>query len=117
MISAIGVDIVQIPRIEGIIERYQDALARRILVAHEQAQLALLPISKRPSFLAKRFAAKEAILKALGCGISKAFSFQDIEISNLATGAPVVKIKNSAHQVLLSISDDYPTAIAFAVLI
>jgi holo-[acyl-carrier protein] synthase len=117
MISGIGVDIVQIPRVEGIVEQYQDAFARRILVASELDQLALLDAAEKISFLAKRFAAKEAILKALGCGISKICSFQDIEISNLETGAPIAKIKNSKQQVLLSISDDYPSAIAFAIVI
>jgi holo-[acyl-carrier protein] synthase len=115
-IIGIGTDIVQIPRIEKLLKKYGDSLARRILNEAELERFFSLEYFKRPAFLAKRFAAKESVLKALGCGVSVLYSFKDIEIKNLVSGAPVAKIANSEKEVLISISDDYPVASAFAII-
>ena len=112
--SSIGVDIVQIPRIEKIFKEYGIAFAKKILGINELEKFFTLSHHHKSNFLAKRFAAKEAVSKALGEGIGK-YSFKDIEILNLKNGKPVVKIKqNTSSNIDISISDDYPTAIAFA---
>ena len=113
--SGIGVDIVQIPRIEKIFKEYGVVFAKKILGIHELKKFLMLANHHKSNFLAKRFAAKEAISKALGEGIGR-YSFRDIEILNLKNGKPIVNIKqNSSAKIDISISDDYPTAIAFAI--
>jgi phosphopantetheine--protein transferase-like protein len=76
--------------------------------------------------LAKRFAAKEAIAKALGTGIGHGVSFQDMIITNNAKGAPEVVLsggaarimaEQGAHKVLLSLADERHYAIAYAILL
>ena len=81
-----------------------------------------------PSFYAKRFAAKEALSKALGTGIRKGFSFKDIEIINDNYGKPTIllkggvakylkkKINNKKYNIYLSLSDDKPWAQATVII-
>ena len=84
---------------------------------------------KNPSsFYAKRFAAKEALSKALGTGIRKGINFKDIEISNNNYGKPTIKlrgstanflkkkIKNKKYSIYLSLSDDIPWAQATVIV-
>ncbi len=119
MIIGVGTDIVQIPRIEKLLAKYKNQFLERILSKSELAQLSTLSTIKHASFLAKRFAAKEAVAKALGLGIRNSLSFRDIIISNDSKGKPSVslvsKIANGKN-ISLSISDDYPIAIAFVVI-
>lgn len=84
---------------------------------------------KNPSsFYAKRFAAKEALSKALGTGIRKGVNFKDIEILNDNLGKPSIqlkgstanfikkKIKNKKYSIYLSLSDDVPWAQATVIV-
>jgi len=119
MIYGIGTDIVQIPRIEKLLSKYKNQFVERILSKSELEQLLELPAIKHASFLAKRFAAKEAIVKAFGVGIGSEIKFHDIVISNDILGKPLAKIVSSIakdKKISLSISDDYPIAIAFVVI-
>lgn len=122
MIVGIGTDVVQIPRIERLLKLYQGRFVRRLLSEAEVNKMMLLGESQHSNFLAKRFAAKEAVSKALGTGIGRSVSFQDISILNDSLGKPLVDIScnllNEHQQVKihLSISDDYPISIAFAVI-
>ena len=77
------------------------------------------------AFLAKRFAAKEAIAKALGTGIGRGISFQYMVISNNAEGTPLVELQESAAErlkklggskVLLSLSDEKNYALAYVAI-
>ncbi len=122
MVIAIGTDIVEIARIAEVVERQGERFIDRILTASEKT---LYNQSKSVSFVAKRFAAKEAVAKALGTGIGRGVSFQDIVISNNAKGAPLVELSNGAADVmrelggarmLLSLSDERHYALAYAVL-
>ena len=123
MIFSIGTDIVNVRRIEQSVGRHGERFVNRILNPTEVVQWNQ---RKRDlSFLAKRFAAKEAILKALGTGIGRGVSFQNIVISNDSKGVPLVSVSKGAlkaleatgaSRVLLSISDEKEYAIAFAVL-
>ena len=84
---------------------------------------------KNPSsFYAKRFAAKEALSKALGTGIRKGINFRDIEVINNNYGKPTIKlkgstasflkrkIKNKKYSIYLSLSDDIPWAQATVIV-
>ena len=122
MIVGIGTDIVQVDRIQHSLDRLGEAFARRILT---DSELASFKASRQPAaFLAKRFAAKEAAAKALGTGIGKV-SFQHLEVSNNALGAPVLQFHGYARELQrmkainrlhLSLSDEKDNAVAFVIL-
>jgi len=85
-ILGIGTDIVEIARIEDVIQRTGDKLAKRILSPNEWLQY---QSHKQPSlYLAKRFAVKEAAAKALGTGIRNGLAFNQFEVSNDEMGKP-----------------------------
>ena len=120
---AIGTDILQIKRIEAVVDRLGDRFVQRILTPVEQAEYHASPLPNR--LLAKRFAAKEAIAKALGTGIGRGVSWQDITIAHDANGAPVVELGGGARDVAqvrggtrveLSLADEADYVVAFAVL-
>src|SRR5689334_10095320 len=116
MISGIGTDIVDIRRIEKIIaKKGWKNFAKKILSKEELVKIN--PKQKKDaSHLAKRFAAKEAIAKAMGSGIGK-LKFEDIIISNNTKGKPLAKIRKITNvKIHISISDEYPYAIAFAIV-
>ena len=113
MVIGIGTDIVEIARIADVLDRQGDAFVQRILTHSEQKQYQAS--KQKAAFLAKRFAAKEAVAKALGTGIGSGVSFQDMTISNDEKGAPSVSLsagaaqvaaEKSAQKVLLSIADE-----------
>lgn len=94
-ILGIGTDIVEIARIEGVISRSGDRLAKRILSPNEWVQY---QSHQQPSrFLAKRFAVKEAAAKAFGTGIRNGLAFNQFEVSNDALGKPLLVFREQAH--------------------
>jgi holo-[acyl-carrier protein] synthase len=109
MIIGIGTDIVDIRRIEKLLLESGEKFLARIFNDEERGDGA--------AHYAKRFAAKEAIAKALGTGIGKV-SFKDIVITNDENGAPKAEIKSqkSKVKVHLSMSDEYPYALAYALV-
>lgn len=122
--KGIGTDIVQINRLETVLARQGERFVERLLTPAERAEYQRrgAPVS----FVAKRFAAKEAVAKALGTGIGRGVSFQHIEVANNADGAPEVVLLDGAlaaaqarggSRMLLSIADEQDYAIAYAVLI
>jgi holo-[acyl-carrier protein] synthase len=124
MSIAIGTDIVEIARIATLLERQGERFIDRILSPSEKLQY--LAHSNAVAFVAKRFAAKEAIAKALGTGIGHGVSFQDMVIGNDQKGAPFVELANGAAEVmrdrggrkmLISLADERHYAMAYAVLI
>ena len=77
--------------------------------------------SDKCNYIAKRFAAKEAFAKALGSGIGRGMEFRDIEILKMPSGQPFFSEKTlllagAGVNAFLSMSDDYPVAIAQVVL-
>ena len=123
MITGIGTDIVRIDRIERIFKKYGEVFLKRILNKLEIEKINLLPIYKKVNFLAKRFAGKEAISKALGTGIASGLQFKDIIIDNDELGKPYANIITNCRnniktnlKIHLSFADDYPSAIAFAIV-
>lgn len=94
MIYGLGVDVVQIVRIEQALQR-TPKLAERILTPAEYHGY---QTSSDPArYLAKRFAAKEAIVKALGTGIAKGVGWQQIQIDRAEQGRPLVALTGEAH--------------------
>jgi len=122
MIS-VGTDILRFDRIEAVVDRQGSRFVERILCPGECAEYA---VSGRPlNLLAKRFAAKEAVAKALGTGIGRGVSWQDIRISHDEHGAPIVELTGGAlriagerggSRVALSLADEVDYVVAFAVL-
>lgn len=123
MAIGIGTDIVAIARMQKLLERYGDTFSERILHSNELAQLAQR--KNQAAFLAKRFAAKEAVSKALGTGLGEGVTAADIEVVSTILGQPQVKLHNAAAsrlaelgatRCLLSISDEKEFAVAFATI-
>ena len=123
MIYGVGTDIVNIERVKKILSKNRDGFIKRVLSEHEQA----LFTNKADSaaYFAKRFAAKEAFAKALGTGIGRVVSFQDLTVRNNENGKPhfipseklrQYLVENNIKQAHLSISDESQNAIAFVVL-
>ncbi len=121
--KGIGTDIVQIDRIRQVFAKQHQRFVQRLLTDNEQVQFSARKQSM--SYLANRFAAKEAISKALGTGIAKGIRFVDIEVLSTSSGAPVVNLYGEAaerlsaiggNQVLISLSDEKDYAVAFAAI-
>jgi holo-[acyl-carrier protein] synthase len=93
MIIGVGVDIAELDRIARSHARFGEKFGARILTP---AEMALVPANAIP-FLASRFAAKEAAVKALGTGFSGGITFQDIEIRSDALGKPMIFFHNQAQ--------------------
>lgn len=126
LIIGIGVDLCDARRIESSVTKFESRFVDRIFTADEQKH-AFGAARPHLSF-AKRFAAKEAVAKALGTGV-RGFLFVDIEVASDALGKPHVLLHGGAADRLrslvpegktahihLSLSDDDPFAIAQAVI-
>ncbi|WP_304639333.1 holo-ACP synthase [Pseudomonas sp.] len=122
MIRGIGTDLVLVSRIEAVLGRQGERFARRILTPSELQRFR--DHGQPARYLAKRYAAKEAILKALGTGLAKGMSWQHMQIDNDAYGAPQVSLSGVALErllqggggrMLLSLSDEREQALAFVV--
>lgn len=114
MIVGIGIDIVEIERIEKMVER-QERFVDRILTLNEKSRYERFSKKRKIEFLAGRFAAKEAFVKAIGTGISKEFSWHDIEIVNNDSGRPILYAATDC-EIHLSISHSESYAIAQVIL-
>jgi holo-[acyl-carrier protein] synthase len=88
MIVGVGIDIVDLSRIDRLLQEYGDQFARRILAPTEQPAFA--ESSRQVLFLANRFAAKEALSKALGTGLRYPVTLQAISVSNDGVGKPTL---------------------------
>lgn len=123
MILGVGTDLCDVGRISAALERFGERFAQRILVAPE---LERLRSHTRPaSYLAKRFAAKEALSKALGTGIRAPVNWHNIEIRNAPSGRPFIQPSPELQRFLqargirtvhLSLTDERAMACAFVVL-
>ena len=119
MVFGIGIDIIEIDRIKSSVEKYGDHFLKKI---YTQTELDYsMSKGNKYQHLAARFAAKEAVFKALSTGWSKDVGWQDIEIYNEPNGMPLVKLKGDLESFLtngknlkisMSHSRDYVTCVA-----
>ena len=119
VVQGIGVDIVKLERVEAVHRRFGDRFARKVLSAEE---LSAGPVTS--SLIAKRFAAKEAIAKALGTGFRGGITMPSITINKNLLNKPEVALTGAAaerlrvmgaQQILVSIADEVDSVIAFAI--
>lgn len=122
MIVGVGVDLVQLERIERLHRRYGEAFTTRICHPDEPLRRANAALVEH---LGGLFAAKEAVLKALGTGWAQGLRLRDVEIEHDRHGAPSVRLHARAAEradelavvsIHLSISHERTHAIAFALL-
>lgn len=85
-----GIDAIEIERIKGVLDRFGERFLRRIYTEREAERY-----RNRPSELAARFAAKEAVMKALGTGV-RGIRWRDIEIVSNRRGKPIVVLHETA---------------------
>jgi holo-[acyl-carrier protein] synthase len=127
MIIGIGSDLIDIRRVEKVIERHGERFISRIFTDIERAKAERR--ARSIDTYAKRFAAKEACSKALGTGIRQGVWWRDMGVINLPGGRPTMKLTGGALKRLealippgfearidLSITDEYPMAQAFVVI-
>jgi holo-[acyl-carrier protein] synthase len=121
-IIGIGTDIIECLRIAQMIERHGELFIRRVYTDHEIAYCSTKKAATQ--HYAGRWAAKEAVLKALGTGWVRGISWRDVEVRNKVGGAPTVALRGGAKEVLersgishmhISISHCRSHAIAYAI--
>ena len=100
----IGCDLVYVPRVK-------ERIAEAVLTDKERLDMASCPEGKRLEFLAGRFAAKEAVMKAYGVGM-KGMLFTEIEVSYDENGAPYATYKGQRIAISISHDGDYAYAVA-----
>jgi len=125
-IIGLGTDIVNINRIKKIYYKYGNHFLDKILTEAEKKIEGKITRSKNIATIAKRFAAKEAISKAIGYGFSKGIHFKNIEIYNDKNGKPYANVNGKAkttlskiskkYNIFLTLSDDKPWAVATALI-
>lgn len=123
MIFGIGTDIVRVERMQNNLQRYGDSFAERILT---QSEFEDFQRAGEPAhFLAKRFAAKEAAVKAMGTGFANGIQLKHISVGHDDLGKPLLQFFGAAKEFLerheinsahLSIADEQDHAVAFVTL-
>ncbi|CAH2031445.1 holo-[acyl-carrier-protein] synthase [Trichlorobacter ammonificans] len=123
MILGIGVDTVEIARFQRFIDEGNQGLLDRLFSPAEQAYCA--PRKQAAASYAARFAAKEALVKALGTGLRDGLSWTEIEVRSTAAGKPELHLSGCSRQIFeergatvvhLSLSHDGGNAVAMVVL-
>ena len=119
MVIGIGIDIIEIERIKKSIVTYGDSFLNKVFTTNEINYC--LAKNNKYQHLAARFAAKEAIYKALSSGWKKDASWKNIEIINEPTGLPTAKFfgklkefmgEDKDIKISMSHSDNYVTCVA-----
>ncbi|HAA03020.1 MAG TPA: holo-[acyl-carrier-protein] synthase [Syntrophobacteraceae bacterium] len=122
-IYGVGLDLVQVERLQRILDRWGDRFEKRVFTAEERAMCGQR--RNRAACLALRFAAKEAFVKALGTGIRGAMGWLDIEVRRAVSGQPGIVLSPSAaafcrelriHSWHLSLTDDGAYGAAVVIL-
>lgn len=132
MILGIGTDVVNIERVERLLAEFGERFEQR-LFSEEELALALARgkdnIRLRAATLAKRIAAKEAFVKAIGKGFADGIAWKEIVVKLTESGKPTIEASGKALGALqeiaprgvlplvqVSLADDYPIAQAFVVI-
>lgn len=123
MIVGVGSDLVEVARMEVLVARWGNEAGRRLLTTDERENF--LTSAHPARFLAKRFAAKEALAKALGVGLRAPVLCRSIGVANDTLGKPIFVLSPDLEKYLrsrgvqrqhVSISDERHYALAFVVL-
>jgi holo-[acyl-carrier protein] synthase len=121
VVDSLGIDIVEVKRVKAAMEKWGDRFLHRVFTPGEIAYCRRRS-SPEQSFAA-RFAAKEAILKAIGTGLSQGIRWTSMEIVNDKNGRPSVKLgkmikdKIGDKKILISMSHTKEYAVAQAILV
>ncbi len=128
MILGVGTDIVSVERIENVFEKHGERFASKYFSAVEIEKAESFTVGKMNVY-AKRWAAKEALAKALGTGFRNKISMKDISIVNDENGKPSFELSGGVKEELekfipagmnakvsLSMSDEIAMAVAFVVI-
>ena len=124
MIFGIGVDVLEAARIQRTLERFGERFIDHLLLPAERAQLERT--QRRERFLAMRFAAKEAIVKAMGTGFAHGMWIRDVGVVQNAWGKPEVVFSARGEQVRralgvgdahVTLTDEAGLVVAVAVLL
>ncbi len=124
MIFGIGIDVLRAERIDGVLERHGERFIERLLMPEERSQLERTQRPRR--FLAMRFAAKEAIVKAMGTGFANGVWIRDVGIVQNRLGRPEVVYSQRGEQVRralgigeghVTLTDEAGLVVAVAVLL
>ena len=123
MIFGIGVDVLEVKRIGETLAKFGEHFIERLLMPEERAQLART--QRRERFIAMRFAAKEAIVKAMGTGFSHGVWIRDVGVVQNAWGKPEVVYSERGERVRkglgvgeghVTLTDEAGLVVAVAVL-
>ena len=118
-----GVDLVEVARIAGMLERHGDRFLEKCFTPAEREYCDANP-KRRAEHLAGRFAAKEAVLKALGTGWTRGIAWNEVEVVRDASGKPSVQLHGTAARIaddagvrgwMLSLSHTETAAVASAI--
>lgn len=124
MIFGIGTDIVQLERIEKTLSRFGDHFVNRLLMAEEYAHY--LKTKQKVRFVAMRFAAKEAVVKAMGTGFAHGMWIRDVGIIQNSWGKPDIIYSGRGRDMCeklgigdghISLTDEAGLVVAVAVLL
>ena len=127
MIIGIGNDLIDISRVERVLDRFGDRFVKRVYTSVERAKSERR--ANRVESYAKRFAAKEACSKALGTGIRMGVFWRDMAVTNLNSGKPTLSLTGGAAkrldeitpkgmipQIDISMTDEPPLAQAIVII-
>jgi len=127
LILGIGTDLVNIDRIQIVLERHGDRFRNRVFSKIEQTKANFQ--KNEAGAYAKRWAAKEACAKALGTGLRMGISWRDMALTNILSGKPTLSVSGWAevhlqkltpkgHNAIIhvSLTDDHPWAQAFVII-
>jgi holo-[acyl-carrier protein] synthase len=127
MIIGIGNDIIRISRIQSVMNKFEDKFLERVFSPYEREKCKNR--RNRAACFAKRYAAKEALSKAIGTGFKKGVYWRDIGVVNGSSGKPRIILSGGAlsqlekltplgfiSQIDLTITDELPFAEAFVII-
>jgi holo-[acyl-carrier protein] synthase len=121
VLAGIGIDMVEVSRVKKALNRWGERFLHRVFTSEERDYCHRKAFPEQS--LAARFAAKEAVLKAIGTGLSGGIRWTDVEVVNDKSGKPEVRLDKKIIQrigdkkILLSISHTKEFTIALAILV